>query len=95
VLSLAEKKKLHASPKMGYRQSALAASGTGSSKIRPDMLAEFDQVAVVDRPILIVFDSNAWRKEKEEIGQAQYALARAVEARGGKVVERVWPGGHT
>jgi uncharacterized protein DUF3631/uncharacterized protein DUF3854 len=50
-----------------------------------ELLPEFDQVAFIDRNILIIFDSNAWRKEKETIGQAQYALGKAVEMRGGKV----------
>src|SRR5262245_64784200 len=38
------------------------------------LLSEFDTVAFVDRSLLIIFDSNAWRKEKEDIGRALYAL---------------------
>jgi len=56
-----------------------------------ELLLEFDQVTFVDRSILIIFDSNAWRKEKEDIGRALYALGRAVEARGGKVEAVIIP----
>src|SRR5262245_52612838 len=52
---------------------------------------EFDPVSFVDRSVLIVFDSNAWRKEKEDIGRALYALGKAVENRGGKVEAVIIP----
>ena len=40
--------------------------------------------------MLIVFDSNAWRKEKEDIGHALYALGKAW-SRGGKVEAVIIP----
>jgi Domain of unknown function (DUF3854) len=55
--------------------------GDGAGGLHP----EFDCVSFVDRSMLIIFDSNAWRKEKEEIGHALYALGKAVEKRGGRV----------
>ena len=48
-------------------------------------------MSFVDRSVLIVFDSNAWRKEKEDIGRALYALGKAVEGRGGKVEAVIIP----
>ena len=55
--------------------------GDGTGDLHP----EFNCVSFIDRPVLIIYDSNAWRKEKEEIGHALYALGKAVESRGGKV----------
>ena len=60
-------------------------NGTG------DLHPEFDSLSFVDRSVLIVFDSNSWRKEKEDIGRALYALGKAVEGRGGKVEAVIIP----
>jgi len=49
-----------------------------------DLHPEFDRVSFIDRSVLIVFDSNAWRDEKIEIGHALYALGKGVENSGGK-----------
>jgi hypothetical protein len=61
--------------------------GDGSGGLHP----EFDATSFVDRSIMIVFDSNAWRREKEDIGHALYALGKAVENRGGKVEAVIIP----
>ena len=61
--------------------------GDGTGDLHP----EFNCVSFIDRPVLIIYDSNAWRKEKEEIGHALYALGKAVESRGGKVEAVVIP----
>src|SRR5262249_44175070 len=61
--------------------------GDGAGDLHP----EFDCVSFVDRPVLIIYDSNAWRKEKEEIGHALYALGKAVEKRGGAVEAVIIP----
>jgi putative DNA primase/helicase len=53
------------------------------------LLPEFDQVAFVDRSVLIIFDSDTW--VKEEIQRALYALGKAIENRGGRVEALIIP----
>jgi uncharacterized protein DUF3631/uncharacterized protein DUF3854 len=54
-----------------------------------DLHDEFNAVAFVDRPVLIIFDSDTWIKE--EIQRALYALGKAIEGRGGKVEALIIP----
>src|SRR4030095_5655533 len=54
-----------------------------------ELLPEFDQIAFVDRNVLIIFDSDTW--VKEEIQRALYALGKAIEVRGGKVEALIIP----
>jgi DNA polymerase I len=56
-----------------------------------DLHPEFDHVWFVDRRIVICFDSNAWRKDKEDIGRSLYALGKAIESRGSKVEAIIVP----
>jgi hypothetical protein len=75
----------HDGPAIGL--SGVWCGGDGAGDLHP----EFDDVAFVDRNVLIVFDSDAWRKKKDDIAHALYALARAIENRGGKVEAVVIP----
>src|SRR5215831_12470286 len=61
--------------------------GNGDGDLHP----EFDSTCFIDRDVLVVFDSNAWRKEKEEVGHALYALGKALENRGAKVEVAIVP----
>src|SRR5262249_19296078 len=61
--------------------------GNGDGDLHP----EFDSTCFIDRDVLVVFDSNAWRKEKEEVGHALYALGKALENGGAKVEVAIVP----
>lgn len=75
----------HGIPTIGLGGVSSWGNGAG------DLHVEFDPVSFIDRNVLIVFDSNAWRQEKVDIGHALYALGKALESRGGKVEALVIP----
>jgi putative DNA primase/helicase len=71
--------------------AAIAIGGVWSWLIKDtcELLPEFDQIAFVDRNVLIVFDSDCW--VKQEIQRALYALGKAIENRGAKVEALIIP----